>query len=380
MQCDGRSPCSRCVARNERCTYKAKASITKDDLRAEVESLRSERLNTRAVLNALLLDKHEGIVQRLRSGETVESIAQGLIAEKTDDDDDDDGQEMAGIRQEQPSTPMPLSSAYSASQSTASSAKGPKGTDPALNAIIKQFKVDHTASPTGGIVELPEWLITHAYSAAIAEPPLSTQPGASRRHSFDDTSLAERLLVLGNRVWTKVTPDRALLKHLIELFFSWEFPPFTMVSEQLFLRDFYHGGRQFCSPALVNAIACVATRYLEPSQATSSGEAHLLGEQFFSEAKGLLVVETQMPSFPSIQTFALLAVREMSCGRELEAQELCIQAVRLLCALDFEDLEAHRQSTNHLVARSITFAGILTLTRYVTLPRLIGMLLDITDE
>jgi hypothetical protein len=138
-----------------------------------------------------------------------------------------------------------------------------------------------------------------------------------------------------------------------------------MVSEELFLRDYFQGDGQFCSPALVNAIACVATRYLEPEQATSSGEAHLLGEQFFSEAKGLLVYETQTPNFPSIQTFALLAVREMSCGRELEALELCLQAVRLLSALDLEDLEAHGQLTEYLTARSITFAGVLTLIRYV---------------
>ncbi|OIW30459.1 hypothetical protein CONLIGDRAFT_279533 [Coniochaeta ligniaria NRRL 30616] len=366
-KCDGRSPCSRCIARHEPCDYKTKTSITKDDLRAEVEMLRAERLKSRAVLNALLLDKHEAIIHRLRSGESVDVIARSLTA----DEAEDDGQNNEDTRQDQPSQLFsPSSSSDHASPSAASDAIGAADRGTSVIDIPKQFKtgrLDPTISATGGDFQLPGWLLTPVESPTTPRYPSATRPDIARRHSFDDNSLTEHFSGLGSRMWTKVTPDRALMKHLLGLFFSWEFPPFTMVSEELFLRDYFQGGRQFCSPALVNAIACVATRYLEPDGATSSGDAHLLGEQFFSEAKGLLVYEAQLPNLPSIQTFALLAVREMSCGRELEAQELCLQAVRLLSALNLEDFQEQGQLTDYLTVRSITFAGVISLTRAIRL-------------
>lgn len=362
LQCDGKTPCSRCIARNDQCDYKAKTSVTKHDLRAEVQTLRAERLNNRAVLHALLLDKHEAIVQRLRAGEPVDAIAQSLtIADDYDDDEDSE----EGIKEEQ--TSSTLKSFPSAARASAVGADGVTGSGRALIDIAKQFEAGHVdplVFRSGADITLPGWLMTPTDSSpALSRLSSFSQVASTRRHSFDATALTERLSVLGSSTWTKVTSNRALMNTLFGLFFSWEFPPFIMVSEELFLRDYFQGGRQFCSPALVNAVASVATRYMEPDETTTSGDAYLLGEQFFRESKGLLVLEAQIPNLPSIQTFALLAVREMSCGRELEAQELCLQAVRLLSALDFEALEAPRQLTDHLTVRSITFAGVLSLTR-----------------
>jgi hypothetical protein len=318
----------------------------------------------------LLLDKHEAIVQRLRAGEPVDAIAQSLHVAGQDteepgdaeDDDEEAGDSKEGILQDQTSTSAPLSSADGAS---ASEAVSDTDTTPVINNIVKQFdasRFDFTTFTTDAAIELLPWLTT-AESPAVPGFPFPSMRGASRRHSFGASDLSLRPPTFGSSTWTKVTLNRALVRHLIGLFFSWEFPPFTMVSQELFLRDYHSGGRQFCSPALVNAIASVATRYMEPDKMTSTGDAHLLGEQFFSESKGLLVLDAQIPNLPSIQAFALLAMREMSCGRELEAQELCLQAVRLLSALDFEDLEGHGQLTDHLTVRCMTFAGVLSLTR-----------------
>ncbi|KAB5546840.1 hypothetical protein GE09DRAFT_967025 [Coniochaeta sp. 2T2.1] len=370
-KCDGKNPCSRCVARGEKCDYKAKATITKDDLRAEVETLRRERLSNRAVLNALLLDKHEAIVQRLRAGEPVHAIAQSLSAQDGGDiqHDEDEEDSKEGILQNEITTSTPLPSADDA----------PKAETPGLTyksrkvgGISKQVTTGHFDfnSTTGCDIELPVWLLDPKETSGAASLPSSTsstrRARATRRHSFS-AGLTERLAIVGSTIWTKVTPNRTLLDSLIELFFCWEFPPFTMVCQEFFLRDYFDGGRQFCSPALVNAIASVATRYMEPDKVTSSGDAYLLGEQFFSESKGLLILESQVPNLPSIQTFALLAMREMSFGRELEAQELCLQAVRLLSALDFEDLERRGQLTDHLTVRCTTFLGVLSLTRAIRL-------------
>lgn len=370
------------MARGDRCEFKAKASVTKHDLRAQVQTLKQERLNSRAVLDALLLDKHEAIVQRLRAGEPVDAIAQSLIAQDTEDaevdrdardnDDDDAEDNKEGIVQDHNAS----TSAPTAPVDGASASQAP-GVADAGRAIAhtgtrfdgNSFDLAGCATGGGALDGLPSWCVPMPMgSPAVDGFPFPNMPSAPRRHSFSASGPTARTPVLGSCTWTKVTPNKALVGHLIGLFFSWEFPPFTMVSQELFLRDYHSGGRHFCSQALVNAVASVATRYLEPDQTTSSRDAYLLGEQFFAESKALLVLDAQIPTLPSIQALALLAVREMSCGRESEAQELCLQAVRLLSALDFEDLEGHRQLTDHLTVRCMTCSGVLSLTRYVARP------------
>lgn len=299
--------------------------MTKDDLRAEVKTLKRERLNNRAVLRALLLDKHEAIVQRLRSGETVDAIARSLGGNGTGD-----GANMEEISEgghEMPSSPQlstskPLGSAGIGQESVSSSVSFDKGLLTPID----------TPSPSTGTRNM--------------------RPAASRRHSFNGNLLARGLSVAGSGTWTTVTPNRAIVNHLVQLFFSWEFPLFTMLSQDHFLRDFYGGGRQFCSPALVNAIASVATRHLESDQVQDElGETYLLGERFFRESRKLLVSESQTTALSSIQALALLALREMSCGRELEAQALCLQACRRLTVLDVEDLEGLGPTTDLLAVR-----------------------------
>lgn len=266
---------------------------------------------------------------------------------------------------------MPISPARRESRPAAYNTKGPADTGPAIEAIGKHSdadQLDRTVLPaTGGDIESPGRLSSSAESPTTQSLlPSVSRLGAARRHSLNTSDITERPSALGSRTWTRVTSDRILMEHLLRLFFAWECAPFTMVSQELFLREYFEDGRHFCSPGLVNAIACVATRYLTPAQAASCGDAYQLGEQFFSEAKILAVFEAQRPTLTSIQTFALLAIREMSCGRELEAQELCLQAIRLLSALDLEDTGADGHVTDFLEARAITFTGVLTLTRYVT--------------
>lgn len=120
-----------------------------------------------------------------------------------------------------------------------------------------------------------------------------------RRHSFDELISPGIFTGPVSSVWTKVTPNRDIVNHLIGLCFTWEFPLFTMLSQDLFLRDYYQGSRAFCSPALVNAIASLATRYMQPDQASSAGDLDAPGDMFFREAMGLLVRESQVSNLPS---------------------------------------------------------------------------------
>jgi hypothetical protein len=308
----------------------------------------------------------------------VEAVDRAGVHGGDDDDDDDDDEEdeqdrKGGILDHDIAAGMalPPKGSRSARDAYASNVVGikPKNRSQILAEVVKKFEAglfDSPISAIDGHDGASDWRRSREPSVAALPPPV-VRPRPPRRHSFGVEAVTFRDPALGSSIWTNVTSSTALVSHLIELFFSWEFPPFTMVSQELFLRDYHSGGRQFCSPALVNALASVATRYLEHNESNSPADAHLLGEQFFNAAKGMLVLEAQVSNLPSIQTLALLAVREMSCGREREAQDLCLRALRLLSALDYEDLEGHGagRRTDHLTVRCITYAGVLALTRCV---------------
>lgn len=329
--------------------------MSKDDLRAEVENLKLQGSNHRAVLSALLLEKDGSILQRLRSGETVDAVAKGLAEEGGPRNR---GQKLKG-RQEPSLAP--------------SGANAP--------AAAPQPEVDGATTGTAlataplAIGEVPSGLNLTRGNDAVSASGLLTPVGASpastghpsrsvaRRYSFDFNLLTDRYPIPADSTWTRLALKGHVVDHLISLFFAWEIPPFTILSQPLFIQDYYQGGRDFCSPALVNAICSVATRYLEPGQFKEVEAPHDLSQEFYVEASRILAVEADIPNLASVQALGLLALREMSCGRELEAQELCIRAVRDLTTMDFEDLEGHRRLTECLSVRSVTFSGLLSLAR-----------------
>lgn len=335
--------------------------MSKDGLRAELRAARAEGENSRIVLQALLLDNHEVLVARLRSGESIDSIAQTLdkVGRKSE----------AGPQKPAHVEERPKLGSFGGPSRTPLDQKASK----AFVGLREQFHSGQIApvyvagadgSPSGGGPTTTTWLRTPKGSFGPTLLPGQVRPTIPRRHSFGENFHGTHPRPPFSSIWTKVAPNQAVVDHLIQTFFTWEFPLFTLVSQELFLRDFHLGAGEFCSPALVNAIASLGTDYLQPDQATSPAEIDLLGDTFFREAMGLLVHESQVSALTSVQALGILAVRELSSGRELEAAELCLQAIRLLSSFDFEDLAGHSDHLgDHLAVRSITYRGILTLTR-----------------
>lgn len=63
--------------------------------------------------------------------------------------------------------------------------------------------------------------------------------------------------------WTSVTEDDDLVSHLVSLYFTWDYPFWTFLDRDVFLRHMARGDleSEFCSPFLVNAVlanACVS--------------------------------------------------------------------------------------------------------------------------
>jgi hypothetical protein len=59
--------------------------------------------------------------------------------------------------------------------------------------------------------------------------------------------------------WTYLTSNSILIRHLMALYFCWEYPLFTSLSREHFMNDFHHGYHRFCSPLLVNAMLALGS-------------------------------------------------------------------------------------------------------------------------
>jgi hypothetical protein len=360
--------------------------VTKDNLRAEVKSLRLETINNRAVLCALLGDHHRAIAQRLRAGETVDAVAQtltdldikgkGKIKHNEEEEDDE------GTGQDQAVVSTSPDQNESMSPTTTSNIPGFDFSLPipilntgmqisaapgliylqGLPEITPEKSVLPLAFLNDGTIGLMDSISSASGSIRPAHPTTPLLPdGASVRHGSDSSSSLAGFSGSSHSSWTNVAANSIAVNYLIGLFFSWEFPPFTMVSQELFMRDYFQNKSDFCSSALVNAIASLATRYLEETEEV--GEAYILGERFFRESRKLLVLEARTPNLPSIQAFGLLALRELSCGRECEAQTLCLQALHCVARLADEDMGVQNKTKDFIAAYSTAVSGVLTLAR-----------------
>ncbi|GKT93343.1 nitrogen assimilation transcription factor nit-4 [Colletotrichum tofieldiae] len=153
--------------------------------------------------------------------------------------------------------------------------------------------------------------------------------------------------------WTRVTQDKELIAHLMNMYFNWHYTYFTTLSKTLFYRDFFRGkhgsqhkGTIYCSSLLVNAI-------------------RTKGDHFFAEAKRLIVEndEYERPRLTTVQALALMSVREAGCGREAKGWVYSGMAFRMAqdIGLNFDDGGMSPDKENlgeHAVdARRMTFWG-----------------------
>jgi hypothetical protein len=135
-------------------------------------------------------------------------------------------------------------------------------------------------------------------------------------------------ILYADKPWTAVTQDVELLEHLISLYFCWEYPTFSSLSKEHFLRDFEIGRHRFCSPLLVNILSALGCRFsdrliVRPAQVMGQ----LLGDQFYAEAERLWEKEQFDPSLTTIQATGLMSLWETSCGRDNRSSFYSKQAI-----------------------------------------------------
>lgn len=127
--------------------------------------------------------------------------------------------------------------------------------------------------------------------------------------------------------WTEVTDDQELIVHLMNMYFTWHYTYFTTLSKALFYRDFLLGKpppetkrkTEYCTPLLVNAMLALGCHFTSwPAARSNPSDSATAGNHFFKEAKRLMLMndEHESPRLATVQALALMSVREAGCGRE----------------------------------------------------------------
>lgn len=170
--------------------------------------------------------------------------------------------------------------------------------------------------------------------------------------------------------WTSVTSDPELVQHLIAMYFCWHYSFFTTLSKNLFLQEFRLGKpppgstrkMHYCTPLLVNAMLALGCHFTSwPAARAVREDSATAGDHFFKEAKRLIMEGDlhEVPALATVQALALMSVREAGCGREAKGWVYSGMSFRMACDLGL-NLGMHSKDAideNEEDARRITFWG-----------------------
>ncbi|KAI5305166.1 hypothetical protein KEM56_005108, partial [Ascosphaera pollenicola] len=172
--------------------------------------------------------------------------------------------------------------------------------------------------------------------------------------------------------WTNVAAGRALIVHLLNLYFTWHYGYFTILSRERFERDFFRGHiSQNCSPLLVNAILAIGCHFSSlPGARENPNDPSTVGDHFFREAKRLILEndEHERAKICTVQALALMSVREAGCGREGSGWVYSGMSFRMALDLglnvDPTELDSNNFTPEELDTRRVTFWGCFLIDKY----------------
>ncbi len=164
--------------------------------------------------------------------------------------------------------------------------------------------------------------------------------------------------------WTRVTQDISLVEHILNLYFTWSHPFYSMFSRELFLDDMTKGRTKYCSSLLVNSILAVGSAYSDRPEARSNpNDPSTAGDRFFEEARRLLY-ENESSNLTTVQALALMGLREASCSRDSGGFQYAGRCTRMLIELGLHvsfGSAGDKIGHTELEARKITFWGCFNL-------------------
>ncbi|KAJ9130007.1 hypothetical protein NKR23_g12379 [Pleurostoma richardsiae] len=364
-KCDGKTPCGRCRSRNHECCYESKMWRTKGQLRAEIDRLRAQLHQAGMILDALTSgDDYRLILDRLRKGEAVATIARDLRVQSEEAPESD----------------------ISATSDIPSLSLGVKGRETVDSWFLdldapsqrpaKEYKVEISADQTR-IWPAPSQTYREASddeteirkTSAGRDSVFSSGPATSISASSCSPSSCSLSLVADSatkvRRWTGVTNDDYLIRQLLFCYFSWEHPIFTLVRKKPFQVDFEDGRERYCSSALVNAILAVACRFLDSSATISITNG--LADRFVEESHRLISLEHDKSSLTRIQAIGVLALKEAAEGHQMESHLLAKQCAEEAVAVAHASAKEETEDDEYRKVKATTICGGVSLYRMLSL-------------
>lgn len=177
-------------------------------------------------------------------------------------------------------------------------------------------------------------------------------PVTSLSQGFHESPLNELGLRPFLQNWSCITDDVVLTRHLLALYFCWEYPSFAPISKEHFLQDFNDRRHRYCSPMLVNALLALGCHL--------SKWPNLHGNAFFAESQRLFSSATSHQILPTIQALVIMSIREARCGRGMQSQHYAKLGVRLAIEMGLHNIASERTEDDHNVLLK-TFWGAFTL-------------------
>lgn len=198
-------------------------------------------------------------------------------------------------------------------------------------------------------------------------------PGSSDSDDLDSPSSTDsHVLDDPTTDWTTVTKSKELVAHLLTMYFTWHYAYFTVLSKELFYRDFIAGrSSQYCSPLLVNAMLSLGSHFSSWQSAREDpNDSATAGDHFFKEAKRLILDndEHEKAKLCTVQALSIMSVREAGCCREGSGWVYSGMSFRMAYDLglnvDVTSLGSSSLSEKDIDARRITFWGCYLFDKY----------------
>jgi hypothetical protein len=398
-KCDGKRPCARCTSQKDvECVYEIPVRQSKENMRSEIEQLRAQQKHSERVLGALVAEKSDHVLELLRTGETLEQISDKLDEGKDQDESQSAssqvGHQGANITTySQAKDQYMIGNALQSARSIGSSDYSALTQGENYGDIYQDQRTgswsgwagESNTSNLANDAKLPDDVMNWSPGGSQVSPHGQGFPLIGTWSKEDQTNPDTRIqmmreegrnVILGhefnynnqaqfNGTWTAVTSDRALVEHLMALYFCWEYPTFASLSKEHFLDDFLRGDSRHCSPLLVNAMLAVGSRFsTKDGTRTDPNDSKTAGDEFFEEAIRLLMAEQDRHRLTTIQALGLMSIREASAGRCSESIYYASQSVKLAIEmglhLEMDSGGGDHASIEHAV-RSATFWGAFAL-------------------
>ncbi|RYP39199.1 hypothetical protein DL767_002307 [Monosporascus sp. MG133] len=400
-KCDGQKPCSRCKSQKDvQCIYEVPVRQSKENLRHEIESLRQQKRQSDSVLEALCRPELWGeVLNKLQNKQSIESISEWLA----NNPPTPTAVAAAGASgllmgtfasppESRPGANLPSLATFGGVPASAEGYGGVHTMSPVTAQPLSGIKQDFgTNSPwnfstSQGQSQGQSQSQSQSQSQTVStrsdsHPDLRqwmAEPHTRVGRWIQDQSATEASAFAGAdqilapledwsdmklppSTWTTVTSDVNLVRHLLALYFCWEYPTFASLSKEHFLRDFNAGRHRYCSPILVNALLALGCRFSEqPRTRTDPNNPHTSGDHFFKEALRLLSRQTSHHNLTTIQALGIMSIREASCGRDSESWYYAGQSIRLTTEMGLHRL-AGDGDADELAVQAATFWGAFAL-------------------